>query len=481
MNEKSIPRSALHLPPLPDETAVREALARARALVDRKILVLDDDPTGIQTVYDVPVYTDWSQKTLCRALCEAGSLAFILTNSRGLTAPETAAVHTEIARHLAAAAEETGRRFLLVSRSDSTLRGHYPLETSVLRRELEARLGCRYDGEILMPYFREGGRLTVGNVHYVETGELLVPAGQTEFARDTTFAYTSSDLTEWCAERTGGAYPAESVVTVSLEELRAPDYDGITRKLLSVHDFGKVVVNAADDRDVEVFAAALFRAVAGGREFMFRCAAGLVRVLGGVERRSLLTRSQICPDCPGRGGVGGLVIVGSHVEKTTRQLQCLLENVPETEGICFDASGALRPGGLAAEENRVTLAAEAAVRAGRTAVVYTSRKVLRVDSGSSEENLDLSVRISGAVTAVAAHIGVRPTFLVAKGGITSSDVGIKALGVRRAWVLGQIAPGVPVWRTGEESRFPGLGYVIFPGNVGDVQTLKDVVSVLLGH
>ena len=44
--------------------------------------------------------------------------------------------------------------------------------------------------------------------------------------------------------------------------------------------------------------------------------------------------------------------------------------------------------------------------------------------------------------------------------------------------MGQIQPGIPVWKLGPESRFPGLPYIIFPGNVGSDDTLKKVVKIL---
>ena len=477
MQKVSIMPAALadHIP-LPDEKRVARELADARRGFGRKIVVLDDDPTGVQTVHDVPVYTDWRQDTLAQGLSEPGSMFFVLTNSRGFTAEETEKAHRQIAEHLVAASRETGVPFLLLSRGDSTLRGHYPLETEVLRQTLEQLLPARYDGEIIMPYFREGGRVTVGNVHYVRVGDQLVPAGMTEFARDTTFAYSSSDLRDWCEERTGGRYPAGEVTAISLEELRNLEYEVMLEKLMEVRDFGKVVVNAADDRDVEVFVTVLLRAIAAGKEFLFRCAAGLVRVLGGVDHRPLLTRAELRPE---ESCLGGLVIVGSHVKKTTDQLECLLSAGLALHPVCFDVETVLTEGGLERERDRVLQEAERAIRNGETAVVYTSRKVLRAREDSAQENLNLSVRISQALTSVAAKLTVRPGFLVAKGGITSSDVGIRALGVRRAWVLGQAAPGVPVWRTGAESRFPGLSYVIFPGNVGDVNTLRDVVQKLM--
>lgn len=471
-----MPASLAHQLPLPDGAAAARMLAEARAGFDRKIVVLDDDPTGVQTVHDVPVYTDWRRETLEQGLSEPGPMFFVLTNSRSFSAEETERAHREIAENLLAASGRTGVPFLLVSRGDSTLRGHYPLETETLRQTLEARSSLRCDGEIIMPYFKEGGRLTIGNVHYVQAGDRLVPAGMTEFARDTTFAYSASDLLDWCEERTGGRYAAREMTAISLEELRTLDHASILQKLLAVKDFGKVIVNAAEDRDAEVFAAALLEAVKRGKFFLIRCAAGLVRVLGDVERRPLLTREELRS---GDTGVGGLVVVGSHVKKTTEQLECLLSAGLELCPICFDAEAVFIPGGLEWERDRVLAETERALRGGKTAVVYTSRRVLRTREDDAQGNLHLSVRISEALTSVAGHLTVRPAFLIAKGGITSSDVGLRALGVRRAWVMGQAAPGVPVWRTGEESRFPGLSYVIFPGNVGGAATLRDIVSALL--
>lgn len=474
MHETILPLSALGRIPLPDEGTVCNALAQARTGFQKKIVVLDDDPTGIQTVHDVPVYTDWQTETLIRGLQEEGPLFFVLTNSRSFTAKETEAAHRQIARNLAEASRQTGMEFLLVSRGDSTLRGHYPLETAVLREELEQQLPLRFDGEILMPYFSEGGRYTIDNIHYVRMGDQLVPVGQTEFARDTSFSYHASDLTQWCEERTAGRYPAKSVCCISLAELRRVDIEGICRKLTQVSDFGKVVVNAADDLDVAVFTAALLRVIAGGKNYLFRCAAGLVRVLGGISSRPLLTRVEMGV----RAGGAGLVMVGSHVKKTTEQLQYLLESNLSLHEICFDAATIFDDAAFRRECDRVVTQIEANLQAGQTAVVYTSRTVLHAKNNDSQGNLTLSVRISGAMTSLVRRLSVRPDYLIAKGGITSSDIGVKGLGVRRAWVVGQIQPGIPVWQTDRESRFPGMPYVIFPGNVGNRDTLYRVTAVL---
>lgn len=466
----SLPLSALEALPPADGRAADALLAAEFARLAPRLAVLDDDPTGVQTVHGVHVYTGWEAEELRRGLEEQARLFFVLTNSRSFSPGETERAHREIGRNLAAAARRAGRDFVPVSRGDSTLRGHWPLETETLRRALEGEGLGPYDGEIIVPFFPEGGRYTLGNVHYVREGEALIPAGETEFARDADFGYRASDLPQWCEEKSGGRVRAADVACIPLEWLRALDAEAVARTLRGVRGFGKVVVNAADYADVAVFCAGLLRAMGAGERFVLRTAAALPKVLGGVPGAPLLGRADMLA---GRGAAGGLVVVGSHVNKTTRQLEALLEGLPELRPVCFDAGACLRPGGLEAEGARVRAAAETALRRGETAVVYTSRAVLG--------ELADSVRISHALTGVVRGLAQRPAFLVAKGGITSSDVGVNGLGVRRALVLGQAAPGVPVWRTETGSRFPGMPYVIFPGNVGEDDTLLRVVSTLLGR
>ena len=112
-------------------------------------------------------------------------------------------------------------------------------------------------------------------------------------------------------------------------------------------------------------------------------------------------------------------------------------------------------------------------------MVYTKRKLLSIANDTKEEALLRSVKISDAVQSLVGKLNVTPAFVIAKGGITSSDIGTKALRVKKANVMGQICPGIPVWQTGEESKFPLTPYVIFPGNVGEVTTLREAVEVLL--
>lgn len=118
--------------------------------------------------------------------------------------------------------------------------------------------------------------------------------------------------------------------------------------------------------------------------------------------------------------------------------------------------------------------------AGKSAAVFTRRDRLDLPMADKDRQLQISTEISDALTGVIGRLSIRPSFIVAKGGITSSDVGVKALRVRKALVKGQIRPGIPVWQTGEESRFPGLPYVIFPGNVGAEDDLRRIAETLIG-
>lgn len=476
MYERAISAQVLLRYPKPEEVTLDALLDRELAKSRAKLVVLDDDPTGVQTVHGVSVYTDWSVESIRAGFAEDTRLFFLLTNSRSFTAEETVKAHREIAENVCRVSRETGVPFLLISRGDSTLRGHYPLETDTLRETIAA-CGGAIDGEVLCPFFKEGGRFTLDNVHYVRYGDELVPAGETEFAKDKTFGYRASELREYIEEKTGGSVRADDVTAISLEELRAVDVDGITAKLCAVRDYGRIVVNAVDYCDVKVFAIALYRAAATGKRFLFRTAAGLVKAMGGIADRPLLTHGELVKR---ETAFGGLVIAGSHTRKTTEQLEALL-TLPDVETVEFRSDAVLD-----GDEALSAAAAEASarctelIRAGKTAVCYTSRRLLSAENDTPEDALRRSVKISGGVCAVVTGLGVTPAFVVAKGGITSSDVGVKALGVRRALVLGQIRPGVPVWETGAESRFPNTPYVIFPGNVGEAETLKEAVAVLQG-
>lgn len=463
--------------PAADEPAADALLREEMKDCPFKFIVLDDDPTGIQTVHGISVYTDWSKDSIRNGFAEKNSLFYILTNSRSMTKEQTATAHREIAETVSEIARETGQDYQFISRSDSTLRGHYPLETELLKSLTEQEGGFRVDGEILCFYFREGGRFTIDGVHYVKEQDQLVPAGLTEFAQDKTFGYRSSRLCDYIEEKTGGTYKADQVILIPLSMLRNRMYDSIEEKLLSVRDFNKIVVDAAEDCDLKVFCTALYRAMKKGKHFLFRTAASFVKVVGGISDRPLLARSEMIRS---DSAAGGIIVVGSHTKKTTAQLRELLK-LDSVTGIEFNSDLVLEGAdAFEAEINRVVEQSSRLIAAGCTAVCYTKRTLLTLEQDTVEEALLRSVRISDGVQSLVGRLRATPAFVIAKGGITSSDIGTKALGVKRALVLGQIRPGIPVWQTDSGSRFPGIPYIIFPGNVGENTTLREAAELLQG-
>lgn len=471
---KRLVEEVLNKIPTIDEGKVNELIKEELNHHNKKIIVLDDDPTGVQTVHGISVYTDWTLESIERGFQEEISMFFILTNSRGFTAAETTEVHQEIANNIVKAASKYNQDFIIISRGDSTLRGHYPLETQVLKMAVESHSSTVFDGEVIIPFFKEGGRFTIDNTHYVQYDEYLVPAGETEFAKDRTFGYRSSHLGQYAEEKTEGVYKAENMVYISLESLRSVDIEGIEQQLLNVTDFNKVIVNAVDYVDVKVFTIALIRAINKGKNFLFRSAAALTKVIGGVSDKPLLTHEELMQ---GETSNGGVVIVGSHVKKTTEQLEELMKS-DVVEFIEFDVHLVLDDNAFASELNRVIEETNRLIASGKNVAVYTKRARLDLGEDKKEEELQLSVKISTAVTSIVKQLKVRPSFVIAKGGITSSDVGTNGLEVKRATVAGQVRPGIPVWTTGEESKFPGISYVIFPGNVGTKTDLREVVEML---
>jgi uncharacterized protein YgbK (DUF1537 family) len=432
-----------------------------------KIVVLDDDPTGTQTVHGIPVLTDWSAETLQAELANDLPAFYILTNSRSFTLDVAQSINTEIGHNLAAAARRTNCPYVVVSRSDSTLRGHFPGEVEALSEALCVDV----DGWIITPFFPEGGRYTIDDVHYVDENGWMVPAGETEFARDKAFGYISSNLRDWVAEKTGGRISSEDVVSISINDLRAGGPEGVASFLKKLQQRSICVVNAAGYRDLEVFVAGLLDAESHGKRFLYRTAASFVQVRSGLSPRPLLTAADL--DLPDSGA--GLIIVGSHVPRTTEQMNALLAH-PQISQTEVRVDALLHEAHRTNEINRAAELSDKALARGRDMVIYTGRQL--VSGKTAESSLSIGQKISKGLIAILNKITVKPRYILAKGGITSSDVATEGLQVKRAIVIGQILPGVPVWSLGEESRWPGMAYIVFPGNVGVSKALVEVVNKL---
>ncbi len=448
--------------PWPDDALT--LIQSTNAAHPQKVWILDDDPTGTQTIGNVPVLTHWSVEALAAEFEDPTSACFILTNSRGLTAELSRNMHRQIARRLLRAA--AGRPFSIISRSDSTLRGHFPLETDCLAEVLG-----EFDLTIIAPYFEAGGRFTLGDVHYVREGDTLVPAAETPFALDAVFGYKSSNLCDWVQEKTEARVSAEQVVSLSLNLIRREGPGGVEQRLLEAPRGSVVIVNAVTAGDIEVVTAGILAAERTGLRIIARSAAAFVAARLGQRPPPLLADSDMVQPSAN----GGLIVAGSYVPKTTAQLTHLLAH-HDLDHIELQVSqlldGELRDSVILRAIDRLN----SAIRRGRNTLLSTSRELVR--SSDAVTNISIGNEVSRALIEVVKGLTSRPRFLIAKGGITSSDVATQALGIKRAMVRGQILPGIPVWACGTETRFPGLSYIVFPGNVGDNAALATAVSKL---
>ncbi|MGE3541645.1 MAG: four-carbon acid sugar kinase family protein [Candidatus Tectimicrobiota bacterium] len=454
------------LPPVwPDDP--RPAIRLARGQRPEKVVVLDDDPTGTQTVHGVPVLTVWSVEALAQELLNDLPALYILTNSRSMPLAQAQALNATIGAHLRQAASATGRRFVVVSRSDSTLRGHFPGEVEALA----SALGQDFAAWLLIPFFQEGGRYTIANTHYVADGEYLVPAGETEFARDAVFGYQASDLRLWVEEKTSGRISASAVAAISLQDLRHGGPSHVTARLRDLQHGSVCVVNAASQRDLEVFTQGLLSAEASGQRFLYRTAASFVAIRADITPRPLLTAADMVTESDG----GGLILVGSYVPRSSGQLTALCA-LPGVHSIEIQVQALLEPRQRAMEISRVVQHIEQGLARNEDVVVFTSRTLVTGTDAST--TLAIGQNVSAGLVAVVQALQCRPRYVLAKGGITSSDIATQGLGVQRAMVLGQILPGVPVWQLGSETRYPGMSYIVFPGNVGGPEALAHVVTAL---
>ena len=269
---------------------------------------------------------------------------------------------------------------------------------------------------------------------------------------------------------------AADVATISLADLRTAGPERVTQQLLALPKGAVCVVNAAGYRDVEVFVAGLLAAEAKGKRYLYRTAASFVRVRAGLAPRPLLTADEMT--AAGAGENGGLLIVGSYVPKSTQQLNALLRTA-RVRHVELDVPSLLAANSRAQEIDRATRLVDQAIGQGEDVALATSREL--ITGADAEANLTIGQSVSDALVAVANGVMHQPRFLLAKGGITASDIATAALNVTRAQVLGQILPGVPVWRLGSESRYPGMPYIVFPGNVGDDDALNRSLARLYGQ
>lgn len=434
-----------------------------------KIIALDDDPTGSQTVHSCLLLMQWDVETLRLGLQDEASIFFVLTNTRALSAEEASQRTREVCQNLKSAiAQENITDFLVVSRSDSTLRGHYPIETDIIAEELGP-----FDAHFLVPAFFEGGRITRDSIHYIVSEEGEIPVHQTEFAKDSVFGYSHSYLPDYVEEKTQGSIKADAVERFTLNDLR----QGTKNRLLQLKNNQCAAVDGETQSDLDAFANDVLAATQEGKRFLFRSAASLLTSLAQLGKQPIPAEEMGKYDATSNPGV---VLVGSHVQKSTAQLYALLEEDTVT-GIEVDVK-TLRdsPNQKDQQLTQILNQINTAYQQKQTPVIYTSREELQFSN--TQERLNFGFQVSSFLMDIVKGLPNEISFLISKGGITSNDVLSVGLQLQSARLLGQILPGCSLVRTPEtHPQFPSLPVVLFPGNVGDNKGLVTVYRRLNKH
>lgn len=412
-----------------------------------KTVVLDDDPTGTQSAAGVRVLLVSDADLLTEALRQEDSV-YVQTNSRAIDEEAAVRLVSRVKRDAEEAARRLGEEVQFVLRGDSTLRGHVFAETEVFLGDGAAML--------FVPAFPAGGRTTVDGVHLVRLGETVVAAHDTEYAADPVFPFRSGVLTEYVREK------SERVpVPVPLSVVRG-DVSALADAFAAAPAGSVLLPDALTDDDIRLIAAGARAAQDRGARIVVRSAAPLAAALAGVQSSGLLARPLVAE------AQTTLLAVGSHTGGATAQLAAVREGWGEPAVIDTAAAFAdpVAAGHAAAAEARLHLE-------DRPLTVVTSERV----RAAEDNTLAHGEKVMTALTTAVRDLLPRVEVVVSKGGITSAEVARTGIGATSAYVVGQVLPGVSVWRMlAHDGR--EITYVVVPGNVGGPDTLTEVLSAV---
>jgi uncharacterized protein YgbK (DUF1537 family) len=422
-----------------------------------EVAVLDDDPTGTQTLAGVTVLLEWAPARVQSAL-ERRTSVHLLTNSRALEPAEARAIVTSAASAVLDAAPGAAT----VLRGDSTLRGHLLEEYLGV---CDARSPRGRPTLLLAPALPSAGRVTIGGVQYLERAGSRIPVGETEFAEDGRFSYRSSRVLEWAEERSNGFFNASTGIEISIDTLRDRGAEAVAQALrLASRQRGPMLVVADSETmdDVERVAAGFRKAVQAGADVILRCGPAVAGALNGAAAPELVA-------APSADSV--LLVCGSYVSASSRQLQAVADAYPES---IVEVTAMALATGDHLELSRAVQKVRECLRASGLAVLATAR-----DRPVTFANLDAGMRIARALATIVRQADCPEAVVVAKGGITAAVTVERGLGALEANVVGPVVPGVSLWTTTDDRGRPRT-VLIVPGNVGDDRLLIRLVELIRG-
>jgi len=446
----------------------------------QKIIVFDDDPTGSQTVYGCPLLLNWDEQSLKKAFQQQSELIFILANTRSLSPALADKRIREICSSLKKFFLREGCSiddYFYISRGDSTLRGHGVLEPLTLSRELGP-----FDAIFHIPAFFEGGRITENGIHYLNG----VPVHMTDFGRDKLFGFSTSDMAKWIEEKSFQNILAKNVLHLSLKHLdiALQNEDGFESLLIFLSQLENnicVVVDAKFPHHLDILAKAI-KILSKEKRFLFRTAASFINSLSGLcpnpkstsDLVSLKSKNDDFEYKP------GLIIVGSHVQLATEQLEVVFQEdycesieIPVLDLADMFALNESHQLILELEEI-LLLKIESILDRNKIPVLYTSREEVQFSSDS--ERMTFGLLLAEFMAILVGKLTFKLGYIISKGGITTQLLLQKGLNLNQVHLKGQILPGLSIVQCDSDQN--KLPIVTFPGNLGNKKTLLKALRLM---
>ena len=444
-----------------------------------KVIVIDDDPTGSQTVNNCLLLLEWDYSTLLKGFKSKSNLFFILANTRSLSENNAKSRLEEICNSLKKVIINesfNAEEFLIVSRGDSTLRGHNFLEPNIINDCLGP-----FDATFHIPAFIEGKRLTIDGEHFVDN----IPVSQTIFAKDRIFGYQTNNVKELLFLKSRFQINLNDIKNIKLSELKVlenKENNLIFNKLKNLKNNTHVIVDVENYSYLKKFSLAI-KELSKQKKFLFRTAASFISSITGLNDnlQKPIIYSHLRRKNSKNKSLPGLLVIGSFVELTTIQLKKLLE-ISDCVPIELDVFGFLRISSLKNNQeqlgflkNKLLGEIRSILKKENTPVLFTSRKEISLDDKTEQEDFynSLALFISELVADLKNEIG----YLVSKGGITSNVILSDGLKANNVYLHGQLITGISLVTFKLENN-DNLPIVTFPGNIGKDDSLERVWSIL---
>lgn len=441
-----------------------------------KFVVIDDDPTGSQTVHDCLLLLKWDCSTLVKGFESKSNLFFILANTRSLSENDAKFTIEEICTNLkkVLASQAYEEEIIFISRGDSTLRGHNFLEPSVLNSCLGP-----FDATFHIPAFIEGKRLTINGSHFVD--KTLV--SQTIFARDKIFGYETSNIKNLLFQKSKSQLNIEDIQNLFLSDieiLNNEENNIVFKKLENLKNNKHIIVDIENYSQLNKFALAI-KKLTKQKKFLFRTAASFISSIS--EKKSIPYNKTFFSNLRIRNKeksfLPGLIIVGSFVELSTLQLKNLLE-ISNCNPIELDVFEFFKITSSENDQkqrnffkNKFLQEIRFSFEKGKTPVLFTSRKFMSLDYF---EQFNFYNSLSCFIAELVADLKYEIGYLITKGGITANVILTKGLHADYVYLEGQILTGISVV-TYKLKNHKKLPIVTHPGNIGTKDSLVNIWKI----